>query len=373
MAGSKDPAVFVFGGLGSRGKYEFWTPCIQPLVLAWTLPNRLRERAKTLESLTPPSTMASFVASLAKGLDDVDARLRMVTHSVNSEFERVKLHAHFLAFREGQPTIAEFIDVLYLKLVPFCLHRKHIDKVQSSWATLSPGKVHESAVRLQQQALDLFKRANKKTNRNGEFGELITYLLIESVLKAPQFVAKMSLKTNSQMPVHGSDGIHLSYNGEAGKLSLYWGESKCYASVQGAIDKAAESLAENLEQDKLAHEVFLVEQYFDQAGFPDEFREAVLSFLDPYNENYNKRADISVIFIAFDFAAFATMNDLNPDEAELKFSDELCVALAEYVARLDKAFEKYGVKQHSVEVFFLPVPSVDEMRTLFQDKIGWTT
>lgn len=296
----------------------------------------------------------------------------MVTHSVNSKYERVKLHAHFLAFREGQPTIAEFVDVLSLKLVSFCLHRKHIDQIQSSWGTLSPGKVQESAVRLHQQALDLFKRANKKTNRNGEFGELITYLLIESVLKAPQFVAKMSLKTNSQMPVHGSDGIHLSYNEETGKLNLYWGESKCYASVQSAIDKAAESVAENLEHGKLAHEVFLVEQYFDLAGFPAEYREAVLSFLNPYSENYNKRADVSVIFIAFDFAAFTTIHGLNPDEAELKFSDELRESLAEYAAKLDNAFEKHGVKQHSIEVFFLPVPSVDEMRTLFQDKIGWT-
>jgi hypothetical protein len=316
--------------------------------------------------------MATFVASLAKGHDDLGSRLRIVTHSAKSKYERVKLHGHFLAFREGQPTVAEFINILSLKLVPFCLHRKYIDQVQSSWGTLPPGKVHESSVQLHQQALDLFKRANKKTNRNGEFGELITYLLIESVLKAPQFVAKMSLKTNAQMPVHGSDGIHLSYSEETGKLSLYWGESKCYASVQSAIDKAAESVAENLEQNKLAHELFLVEQYFDLAGFPDVFREAVLSFLNPYNENYNKRADVSVIFIAFDFAAFATLKSLKPDEVELKFSDELRTALSDYVTRLDKAFQKHGVKEHSVELFFLPVPSVDEMRTLFQDKIGWT-
>lgn len=315
--------------------------------------------------------MAAFIASLAKGHDDLGARIRIVTHSVKSKDERVKLHAHFLAFREGQPTVAEFVDILSCKLVPFCLHRQHIDQIQSSWGALQPDKIQESAVRLHQQALDLFKRANKKTNRNGEFGELITYLLIESVLKAPQFVAKMSLKTNSQMPIHGSDGIHLSYSDQTGKLSLYWGESKCYASVHGAIDKAAESVAENLEQGKLAHELFLVDQYFDLAGFPGEFREAILSFLDPLDENYNKRADVSVIFIAFDFAAFAALNELNPDEVELKFSDELRAALAEYVVLLDKAFEKHGVKKHSVEVFFLPVPSVDEMRTLFQNKIGW--
>ncbi len=130
-------------------------------------------------------------------------------------------------------------------------------------------------------------------------------------------------------------------------------------------------IAENLEHDKLTHELFLVEQYFDLAGFPEEFREAILSFLNPYDENYNKRADVSVVFIAFDFAAFAALNKLDPDEVEVKFSAELCTALTDYAARLDKAFEKYGVMKHSIEVFFLPVPSVEKMRDLFQDKIGW--
>ncbi len=170
--------------------------------------------------------MTTFVASLTEGHDDLGAGIRIVSHSVKSKDERVKLHAHFLAFREGQPTVAEFVEILSFKLVPFCLHRKYINQVQSSWKNLPPGKIQERAVQLHQQALELFKRANKKTNRNGEFGELITYLLIESVLKAPQFVAKMSLKTNSQMPVHGSDGIHLGYDEQTGKLSLYWGESE---------------------------------------------------------------------------------------------------------------------------------------------------
>jgi hypothetical protein len=319
-----------------------------------------------------PSALATFVTSLAEGHDDLGARIRVVTHSAKSKDERVKLHAHFLAFRNGKPTVGEFVDILYFKLVPFCLHRKHIEETQQTWATLPHNKIQESAVRLHQQALDLFKRANKKTNRNGEFGELITYLLIESALKAPQFVAKMSLKTSSQMPVHGSDGIHLGYDGTSGKLTLYWGESKCYASVWSAIEKAAESIAENFEHDKMAHELFLVEQYFDLTGFPEDFREAILSFLNPFDENYNKRADVSVMFIAFDFEAFAAMNSLNPDDVEAEFAAQLCSALEDYAARLDAALAKHQVKKHSIEVFFLPVPSIDEMRTLFQNRIGWS-
>jgi hypothetical protein len=122
---------------------------------------------------------------------------------------------------------------------------------------MKPGEQLESATKLHQQALDLFKRANKKTNRNGEFGELITYILIELVLKAPQFLAKMSLKTSSQMPIHGSDGIHVSFDSKNGNLILYWGESKCYSSIKTALKNAVKSVAENLEHKRWVTSCFL--------------------------------------------------------------------------------------------------------------------
>ena len=253
------------------------------------------------------------------------------------------------------------------------MHRKYINQTQNTWATLSPNKIQESAITLHQKALDLFKQANRKTNRNGEFGELITYLLIESVLKAPQFVAKMSLKTSSQMPIHGSDGIHLSYDSNSGKLSLYWGESKCHASVQHAIVKAVKSIADNLEHKKMTRELYLVEQYFDLNGFPEDFREAILSFLDPFDEKYNLRVDVSVMFIAFDFEAFAALSDIDLDDIEIEFSTQLQTALEHYVVKMDKLIDKHKIKKHSIEIFFLPVPSVDEIRTLFQQRIGWSS
>ncbi|UWU84263.1 DUF1837 domain-containing protein [Bradyrhizobium yuanmingense] len=316
--------------------------------------------------------MEAFIAALAEGHDDLPPRIRTVTHSTKSNNDLVRIHAHFLSFRAGQPTVEEFVNLLSFKLVPFCLHRKYISAVQGDWATLTPGKIQQSAIQLNQKAIDLFKRAHKKTNRNGEFGELIAYLLIESVLKAPQFVAKMSLKTSPQMPVHGSDGIHISYDERAEELRLYWGESKCYSSVKAAIKNAVTSVADNLEHQKMSHELFLVEQYFDQADFPEKFKKAILSFLNPYDENYNKRTDVSVVLIVFDFAVYAKIKSLKPNEVEQKFVSELCTALKLYADQFDKLLKKHDVKQHNMEVFFLPLPSVDQMRSLFQDKIGWT-
>ena len=52
---------------------------------------------------------------------------------------------------------------------------------------------------------------------------------------APQLIAKMSLKTNPKMPVHGADGVHVRYSKADKRLLLYWGESKVHADVGAAI------------------------------------------------------------------------------------------------------------------------------------------
>lgn len=317
--------------------------------------------------------LEEFISSLAADHDDLGARLRTISTPPASYRSDVSVHAHYFAFRNGKPTMEDFVEILTTKLVGFCLPRREIRKAGERWKSLSHAKIIEDAARLQTRAVDLFKKANRDTNRNGEFGEVIVYLLIESVLRAPQLVAKMSLKTNSQMPVHGSDGIHFKLDEPGGELRLFWGESKCYQSVSDAITQAAKSVAENLAHDKMAHELFLVEQHADLEGFPEELSAAILDFLDPYSEKSNLRLDTSVMLIAFDFDAFAKLEALAPDGVESAFVGQIEDALPDLIKRTDAALDAHAVPSHDLHLFFLPVPSVAKMRERFQTRIGWTS
>lgn len=313
-----------------------------------------------------------FVASLAKNHDDLGPRLRTMPTKPTSKRVDVSVHAHYFAFRGVKSTMEDFVELLATKLVGFCLPRRELRQAEKRWLGLSQPKMIEEVVRMHNRALDLFKKASRDSNRNGEFGEVITYLLIESVLRAPQLVAKMSLKTNSQMPVHGSDGIHFRLEKPDGRLRLFWGEAKCYQSVKEAVVKAAQSVAENLAHNKMNHELFLIEQHADLDGFPEELKAAILDFLDPYSENSNLRLDTSVMLIAFDFDAFAKVEGLKPEAVEAAFEKHLGEALPELTARIDAALDNHGVPPHDLHIFFLPVPSVAEMRECFQTRIGWT-
>ena len=94
----------------------------------------------------------------------------------------------------------------------------------------------------------------------------------------------MDLKTNSQMHVHGADGLHVGVDTEAKRLVLYWGESKIYANATDAIRKCLSSLAPMLRTDENGsgpadRDLQLLRRYadLDDADLEEAFRH----FLDP--------------------------------------------------------------------------------------------
>ncbi|MEX2746231.1 DUF1837 domain-containing protein [Rhizobium mongolense] len=170
------------------------------------------------------------------------------------------------------------MELAWLHLTPFALTRKEIDAVRALQSTLPFDDFLIKTTQLNDAAAKLFIKAHKATNRNGEAGELLLYLLTEWILGAPQFIAKMTLKTNSQMPVHGADGVHVRYCSETARLFLYWGESKMYGDVSAAITAAATSIAKSLQPEELDHELQLVQRNIDFTGLGSEGKEALLQF-----------------------------------------------------------------------------------------------
>ncbi|TCU60707.1 uncharacterized protein DUF1837 [Novosphingobium sp. PhB57] len=224
---------------------------------------------------------------------------------------------------------------------------------------------------LNDSATKLFIKAHKATNRNGEAGELLLYLLTEWVLGAPQVIAKMTLKTNPQMPVHGADGVHVRYCPETARLFLYWGEAKMYGDVGAALTAAAKSIAKSLKPDELDHELQLVQRNIDFTGLDADAKHALLRYLDPHEEEYNERKDVITCLIGFDFDGFqkaSAAGDLGAEDAFRSLAREQLQVVAPKVAAV---FEAAGLGSQDVELFFFPLPAVQDFRDLFQARIGW--
>ena len=255
----------------------------------------------------------------------------------------------------------------------FALHRTEIKKVTDQKLLLSDDQLLIKISQLKAEAIDLFIRAQKATNRNGEAGELILYLLTEWILGAPQLLAKMSLKTNRQMPVHGADGIHVKFSKINSTLAFYWGESKLHEDVSGAITSAIDSITKSLEHESIKSELTLINRYIDFSDLQPNAKTEILKYLDPFDPMSNQRSNITTCLIGFDFDGFAkVITPTNGDNAEDAFKTLAEKRLKALSKQVSEKIRKANLSHHTIEMFFFPVPSVKTIRELFQAKIGWT-
>lgn len=226
---------------------------------------------------------------------------------------------------------------------------------------------------LNARARKLFMEATAASSRSGEGGELLLFILAEEYLKAPLLVSKMRLKTNTQMPVHGGDGIHAGWDASAGALVLYLGESKLHATLNGAIRDAMKSVSELASNagDRYHHELTLAQNYSDLGGMPIEMQAEMLRYLDPWNtEESAKRIDRYAILVGFDEATYEQLSGTPRAMVEEKFKELYAQTIRKTMDYAQKQLEDKKISLESVDLFFFPVPSVEEFRTTFMRKLN---
>ena len=89
------------------------------------------------------------------------------------------LRLYLPAISQGKPKILELVNTILDYVTTFALSRAQIDSLKESYKISSADEFRIKCERLQREAIALFIRAQKATNRNGEAGELLPYLLTE--------------------------------------------------------------------------------------------------------------------------------------------------------------------------------------------------
>jgi hypothetical protein len=170
--------------------------------------------------------------------------------------------------KTGAPMFSELAAALTDHLVMYCFSLRRRGET---------GR-RDRAHKLHREARNLLRRYRT----SGEAGEILIYFLLEAVLKAPQLVAKMDLKTNRRMEGLGSDGIHMKWNQTDKALDVYFAEAKLEQSVSTAVSHAVKSLRNFHSQQQFEHELRLVTGHYKHAD--DQTKEAVLRILEGEEE-----------------------------------------------------------------------------------------
>ncbi|MHB1845736.1 MAG: HamA C-terminal domain-containing protein [Deltaproteobacteria bacterium] len=262
---------------------------------------------------------------------------------------------------QGAPRVPALINMLTDQVVDYCIPRSRIDEAkQHLLQTNSTDKV----LRLQREAKDLFT----KNNTTGEGGELLLYALLEIALGLPQILCKMPLKTNPQVHYHGVDGVHVRALGD-GKLAVYWGEAKMYADVNAAIDAALKSLAPLLldtGNGAAQRDVLLLRDHVDTGD--EELTAALVRYFTEDTVEASQLVIRGACLVGFSMDQYS--NPLEADGASVRA--EVAEAMARWHDRLSTAITNEKLFAFELEVFLVPLPSVQDFRDQLLKRLGLT-
>lgn len=274
----------------------------------------------------------------------------------SSESSPGTVECHFLKVdKSGRPKLPELIDIILDRIIDFTMPRKKLDAAMKQYFE---ERTSAGFQRLGREARSLFTKLSK----TGEGGELLLFVLAEYYLKYPQVVPKMSLKTDSNMHVHGADGTFLSVRNES--LSIFWGESKVYSEFSGAISDCIESLAEILKySQETKRDIELIR---DNIDFDDpELVAAILEYFNPESEKYDYLEPCGLCLVAFDYEKY---QEKGLDNEKLKTA--IKEQVPSWIKSVSHRINKHELENYHIHVFLVPITSADEFRSIFLAELG---
>jgi hypothetical protein len=272
---------------------------------------------------------------------------------VNLHFKYLKLDPN------GNPKIGLLVNTLLNYATHYCFSSQKRDVEDDEF----------EKNKLMNEAKKLFRKWKDEditdTNqpKSGEVGEMILWLMMEVILKAPQVVAKMDLKTNPKLEVFGSDGIHLDIS-EEDTLNIYFGEAKFYNDIYGALDSAFQSIEDFHENSMDNHEFTLLTTHYKYLN--NNQQDKIYKFIKGEIESSEVKINHACL-IGYDWDKYKKLDTSERKEFIQNFTSVYQKETERLTKLIQSRFDKFSKKEFSFEVFFIPFKNVQELRTAFNE------
>lgn len=313
--------------------------------------------------------LAAALSALKGTYDGFDVRFSRIDVEVDGKGVTLEGHFYYPSFRAGVPDIDLFVDYIYWRIMPFCLPSSYRSEMEDKYQETNDDRYRMVPM---DKARNLFVNAKNSAGTTGEPGELILFIMLEAILGAPRVACKMYLKTSEQVPVHGSDAVHLRAHPLGSGIELIWGESKLKSQLSSALDDACDSLRDFLSdangRTKRDRDIELLLDHFDLND--QEGSRALLDYFDPYKQESNGLSESFAVFVGFDFAAYNGLSSKNVDERDAYFRNEFRERVTTAVPLFAEKAKAKGIGHLTFHVFLMPFPDVSVLRAKFLSRVG---
>ncbi|TYA13500.1 DUF1837 domain-containing protein [Paenibacillus faecis] len=208
----------------------------------------------------------------------------------------------------------------------------------------------------------------KDPNTDGKYGEVLLFLLVESVLGCPMVAHKIKSLTNPKDQIKGGDGIFLGeYEYQSGKFhsACLIGESKIMDSFAGGIEDAFLSL-DRFHNELTSAQFSSTEFMVAKQNLSDDFDlDSVYDAITPGSEEYRSNILVHPIFIMYN------TNEINNIERQALTQDEAEEMIKKYFSRRgkehlrliqDKLANSSNLQKVFLDFFIIPVHNVQKFR-----------
>ena len=306
------------------------------------------------------SEISQAIEKITHKYPAIEARLREIISHKKISCGGTQLHCYCLKTDcRNQIRETDFVNFLLDCIVDYVISNKERN------SAIREGKKNCSFspyMKLDRRAKDLFTLQEK----SGEVGELILFILANHYLRYPILINKMSLKTSPDMHVHGSDGIHFNFDEESGILDLYWGESKVYKDVNGALDDCLASIRDFIlesihERAKRSIDLNLIGSNLGKLD-SDVLEQLLLPFFNLDSDFSNRVRFKGICFVGFNSDKNYIPFDFK-DLPEVYFHEHI----EEWENKLKKKLIKHNLDSSELHVFMIPFESVERLRDKFRE------
>ncbi|MCL1036579.1 DUF1837 domain-containing protein [Shewanella submarina] len=302
-------------------------------------------------------TISKALTEMARGeLTELSSLLSIAcSHNISEN----KIDCYYLKVdANGRPRLNELIKYMCSKIIDYTIPRSKINKANKKF--IETGSTVEIA-KIAHEARKLFTTLEL----TGEGGELLLFSLTESVLKFPQILCKMSLKTDEQMHFHGADGVFLGVDDNE-MLCVYWGESKLHSTHSSAISECIASVASILKMESDVDSDIRLIDYIDLDN--DKLEEAIKSYFDYSSPLYDQLRSCAVCLVSFDHTSYKKSdskltNENVRDKIEIDF-------LKHWKKNIEAKLKENDIEHTKIIFFYLPINSVDSLRNTFRTELG---
>lgn len=300
--------------------------------------------------------LLSLDEMLSASRTNYDACLSAIEHGESCTGVRVTTRLHHLRFDgNGQPKVEALVQCLANHVIDYAIASRNRPALLTA----------QEAAKFTQEARKLFRvvaAPDGTAELAGEAGELLLYFLLETVIGAPQVVAKIELKTNPALEINGSDGIHMRWNAEDELVDIYFGECKMYTSVSSALTSAFSSIEQFHANGMRAHEYAMATKFFK--GADENVQAAVTHLLDSGTPGPEARINHACL-IGYDWAASGVEPNQAVAEIEAEYRQQFLADAPRLHRLLQSRFDSCQRTQFGFEVFFLPLDTVQAFRDAF--------